>query len=397
MLEYVTAGESHGPQLTAIVKNFPSGVKIIDGDINRDLARRQMGYGRGGRMKIEKDKVEFLSGVRFGKTLGSPVTLVIKNRDYENWREVMNPAPIEGEGSKTVTRPRPGHADLAGCLKYNHRDARNILERSSARETAARVAVGALCRGFLKNFGIEVFSHVAQIADVSAQYAHLAFDEIKEKAEASDVRCSDEKAAEKMRKRIDELKKLGDTAGGIVEVAATGVPLGLGGVMNYDGKLDALLAQSLMSIQSVKGVEIGLGFGAASVPGSDVHDAIHYGTENVPQISGRGGSGRFYHSTNRAGGIEGGMSNGEPIIIRAAFKPIPTMMKPKRSVDLKTGEPFEASKERSDVCAVPAGGVVAESAVTFVLARAFMEKFGGDSLDEITRNYQAFVDYMDQY
>lgn len=386
MLVYLTSGESHGQQLTAIVSGFPAGVAVAAADINRDLARRQQGYGRGGRMAIEQDAVEILSGIRFGKTIGSPVTLAIKNRDWENWREAMKPDPGEPADPKSVTRPRPGHADLAGCLKYGHKDARNILERSSARETAARVAVGALCKCLLSEFNISVFSHVLRIGDVVAQELPEAFDELPKRAEDSDVRCADVAAAERMRERIREAKERGDTLGGVVEVIATGVPVGLGSCMNADSKLDGALAQAVMSIQSVKGVEIGMGFAAAAEWGSKVHDAISY-------TPGRG----FFHTSNNAGGIEGGMSNGEPIIVRAAFKPIPTMMTPKASVDLITKEPFEASKERSDVCAVPAAGVVAEAAVAFVLARAFLEKFGGDSLGEIRRNHQSYIESLKDY
>lgn len=386
MLNYITSGESHGPQLTAIVSGFPAGVAVLAADINRELARRQQGYGRGERMTIEQDKVEILSGVRFGKTIGSPVTLVIKNRDWENWREAMSPDPGEPADTKAVTRPRPGHADLSGCLKYAHKDARNILERSSARETTSRVAVGALCKRLLAEFGFVIFSHILRIGDVVAQELPKSFDELQKKTANSDVRCADAAAAEKMRGRIREAKERGDTIGGVVEIIAVGAPIGLGSCMSADAKLDAAIAQAVMSIQAVKGVEIGMGFAAAAVCGSNVHDAISYSPE-------RG----FYRTTNNAGGIEGGMSNGEPIIVRAAFKPIPTMMTPKASVDLITKEPFEASKERSDVCVVPAAGVVAEAAIAFVLARAFLEKFGGDSLDEIKRNHHSYIHYLKNY
>ncbi len=396
-MRYLTAGESHGQQLTAIVSGFPAGVPILAEDINRDLVRRQIGYGRGGRMKIEKDKVEILSGIRFGKSIGSPIALVIKNRDFENWREVMNPAPEPRDESRNVTHPRPGHADLAGCLKYAHTDARNILERASARETAARVAVGALCKRLFAEFGIEIFSHVVSICNVMANVADISYREIKERAEASDVRCADSVAADKMRTRIDEAKARGDTVGGIFEVVATGIPAGLGDVMNWDEKLDGLLTQALMSIQAVMGVEIGMGFGAARVFGSSVHDAIYFSKDPGDFPDGHGPSGGFFHKTNSAGGIEGGITNGEPIVLRAAHKPIPTMMKPKSSVDLITKEPFEASKERSDVCAVPAAGVVGEAAAVFVLARAFLSKFGGDSLAEIRRNYNAYLHYLAKY
>jgi len=397
MLRYLTAGESHGQQLTAIVSGFPAGVPILAEDINRDLARRQVGYGRGGRMKIESDRVEILSGVRFGNSTGSPITLVIRNRDFENWRTVMNPAPEGRDESRNVTRPRPGHADLAGCLKYAHTDARNVLERASARETAARVAVGAVCKRLLAEFGMEIFSHVMSICDVEADVSGITLSEIKQRAESSDVRCADAVAAEKMRAKIDEAKARGDTVGGIFEVVATGVPVGLGDVMNADERLDGLLAQALMSIQAVKGVEIGMGFGAAKVFGSKVHDAIYFAEDKSDFHDGQGPSGGFFHKANNAGGIEGGITNGEPIVLRAAHKPIPTMMKPKSSVDILTKEPFEASKERSDVCAVPAAAVVGEAAVAFTLARAFLEKFGGDSLSEIRRNYNGFVKYLQEF
>lgn len=397
MLRYQTAGESHGPGITAIVSGFPSGVPVNAETIDRDLARRQGGYGRGGRMKIEKDRVTFLSGIRFGRSMGSPITLAIKNRDYENWLEIMDPAPGDVDESRSVTRPRPGHADLPGCLKYAHHDARNILERASARETAARVAVGAVCKCLLGEFGIRVFSHVVRIGRVTAHAGDLSPDEIREKAEASDVRCVDEQAAKKMREHIDEAKSRGDTLGGLVEIVATGVPAGLGDVMNAEDKLDGLLAGALMSIQAVKAVEIGMGMKTTEVFGSEVHDAIFYSSESGEAIPGRGPSGGFYRKTNNAGGIEGGMTNGEPVIARAAFKPIPTMMTPKESVDMKSRHPFEASKERSDVCAVPAGGVVAEAALAFVVAKVFLRKFGGDSLLEIRRNFDAFVRYMKEF
>jgi len=397
MLRYQTAGESHGPGITAIVSGFPSGVPVNAETIDRDLARRQGGYGRGGRMKIEKDRVTFLSGIRFGRSMGSPITLAIKNRDYENWLEIMDPAPGDVDESRSVTRPRPGHADLPGCLKYAHHDARNILERASARETAARVAVGAVCKCLLGEFGIRVFSHVVRIGRVTAHPGDLSPDEIREKAEASDVRCVDEQAAKKMREHIDEAKSRGDTLGGLVEIVATGVPAGLGDVMNAEDKLDGLLAGALMSIQAVKAVEIGMGMKTTEVFGSEVHDAIFYSSESGEAIPGRGPSGGFYRKTNNAGGIEGGMTNGEPVIARAAFKPIPTMMTPKESVDMKSRHPFEASKERSDVCAVPAGGVVAEAALAFVVAKVFLRKFGGDSLLEIRRNFDAFVRYMKEF
>ena len=397
MLRYLTAGESHGPQITAIVSGFPAGVPVTASEINRDLSRRQKGYGRGGRMKIEKDTVEILSGVRFGKSMGSPVTLVVRNLDYETWREVMSPERGEPEEAHQVTRPRPGHADLAGCLKYGCKDARNILERASARETAVRVAVGALCKQLLSEFGMAVFSHVIQIGRVTSSVAGLTLQEIQERAEASEVRCADSAAAGEMKRIITEAAENGDTVGGVVEVIATGVPVGLGDVMNAEDRLDGVLAQAIMSIPAVKGVEIGMGFSAAGAPGSAVHDEIFFSRDERRIPAGHGPSGGFYRKTNNAGGVEGGMTNGEPVVLHAAFKPIPTMMKPKMSIDLVTKKPFEAAKERSDVCIVPAGGVVMEASVAFVLARAFLAKFGGDSLSEIQSNYNGYLNAMNQY
>lgn len=394
MLRYQTAGESHGPQLTAIVSGFPAGVPVTAEDINHDLVRRQKGYGRGDRMKIEKDRAQFLSGIRFGRSLGSPITLVIANLDFKNWQEVMTPLPVEEDTSRRVTRPRPGHADLPGALKFGHKDARNILERSSARETAARVAVGALCKTLLKEFKIEVFSHVIRIADVKADVSSLSLPEIKQAMNGSELSCADQKAAERMKKKIDEARAKGDTVGGVAEIIATGVPAGLGNVMNWDERLDGLLARAVMSIPSVKGVEIGMGFRAAGVFGSLVHDAIYYSHNETNALPGHGFAGGFFHQTNHAGGIEGGITNGEPVMVRAAFKPIPTMMTPKRSVDLITKEPFEASRERSDVCAVPAAAVVAEAVVAFIIAQAFIAKFGGDSLNELIRNYESYMNYL---
>jgi chorismate synthase len=397
MLRYQTAGESHGSQLTAIVSGFPAGVPVTPEDINRDLIRRQKGYGRGDRMNIEKDRIQILSGIRFGLSVGSPVTLVIPNLDFENWREVMSPLPGEEDTSRRVTRPRPGHADLPGALKFSHKDARNILERSSARETAERVAVGALCKTLLKEFNIDVFSHVIRIADVEARISSLSFIEIKEAALVSELSCADPDASERMKRKIDEAKAGGDTVGGVAEIVATGVPVGLGSVMNWDERLDGLLARAVMSIPSVKGVEIGIGFRATEMFGSLVHDAIFYSQSEVSALPGHGPSGGFYHDSNNAGGMEGGITNGEPIVVHAAFKPIPTMMTPKRSVDIVTKEAFDASRERSDVCAVPAAAVVAEAAAAFVLAQAFIAKFGGDSLDEIKRNYESYIDYLLQF
>lgn len=349
-------------------------------------------------MKIEKDRVEITAGVRHGKTLASPISMFIENKDWVNWLDIMSPDE-SGEGA-AVTRPRPGHADLAGGLKYNHKDLRNILERSSARETAARVAVGAVSKRLLHSFGINVYSWVSGIGEVfwdgSGRYS--GFDEIFAEAEVSDVRCPDKKASEKMKKAIDVAKKNGDSIGGVFEVVVTGVPPGLGSHVQWDRKLDGRLAQALMSIQAIKGVEAGIGFAAGSMPGSKTHDEIYYTSAKVS--SGNGfwpRHPRFYRKTNNAGGIEGGMSNGEPIVLRAVMKPIPTLYKPLRSVDIITKKPFAASVERSDTCAVPAAAIVAEAAVAFTLADVFLEKTGGDSAVEIERNYKGYLKQLAEF
>ena len=397
-LDYITAGESHGPQLTAIVRGIPAGLSLTVEEINADLARRQLGYGRGARMKIEKDTAAIRSGVRKGTTLGSPITLVVENRDYQVWMDQMAPEPGELDDRKVVTRPRPGHTDLAGALKYNHRDARNILERSSARETAARVAVGAVCRRFLAEFGITIYSHVVNLGGVAVDATGLTHEEIRENAEKSEFRVARGTDEPRMRQIVDGAKSEGDTVGGVYEVVALGVPVGLGCTMNWDDKLDARIAQGIISCQAIKGVGFGMAFGVADAPGSRVQDPIAYGRgpeqEAAAARAGRGPTGGFYHLSNNAGGIEGGISNGEPIIVRAAMKPIATLMKPLQSVDLHTKEPFDAVRERSDVCAVPAAGVVGEAIVAFVLARAFQEKFGGDSIAEIRRNYDSYTEYL---
>lgn len=405
-IRYLTAGESHGKGLTAIIEGVPSNLELPSECINKELSRRQLGYGRGGRMKIEKDTAQILSGVRFGKTIGSPIALFIENRDWENWQEIMSyeskaPIPdVVDPRSKAVTRPRPGHADLSGAIKYNHRDIRNILERSSARETAARVAAGAIAKRFLEEFGIRVFSWVTEIGGVripGSVYYPLSLAprsspfEVFNKAEKSEVRCPDSDAAESMKKRIDEARDNGDSLGGIFEIVVTGVPVGLGSHVQWDRKLNARLAMSLMSIQAIKGVEFGLGFEAARRPGSQVHDEILYSDKGA----GGGFQERtgFFRKTNHSGGIEGGMSNGEEIVLRAAMKPIPTLYKPLKSVDIETKEPFEAGIERSDICAVPAASVVGETAVAVEIANAMLDKFGGDSLEEVKRNYKGYVEY----
>ena len=386
MFRYLTAGESHGPQLTAIIEGLPSGVTILADGINRDLSRRQQGYGRGGRMKIETDSVEILSGVRWGETLGSPLTLVVKNRDWENWSGKMSPLPEFRDESIAVTRPRPGHADLTGAMKYDHRDVRNVLERSSARETAVRVAVGAVAKQLLGEFGIRVGGYVTGIGGVSVSAPDLPLEDLWLAAAESELFCCDRSADETMKKTIDDAKAAGDTLGGLVEVQVIGCPPGLGSYTHWDRKLDARLAMALMSIQAIKGVEVGMGFGVADRPGSRVHDEIFLDAARLDA----GSSTSYFRRTNNAGGIEGGMSNGEVIVVRAAMKPIPTLYKPLRSVDMLTHEPFEAAVERSDTCAVPAALVVAEAVVAIEIATAFLEKFAGDSLVEIRRNFEGY-------
>jgi chorismate synthase len=379
MLRFLTAGESHGELLMGIIEGMPAGLLIRVTDIDRDLARRQIGYGRGNRMKIEKDQVKIYAGVRWGRTLGSPIGLMIRNKDWENWRDKMSADPMFMNSAEPVTRPRPGHADLAGALKYGMTDIRNILERSSARETAMRVAVGSVAKRLLDEFGIEVISHVLSIGGVFAKVPKMSLRELKKRAEASELRCSDADAEKRMMRKIDEAKLAGDTLGGVFEVIVGGVPVGLGSHAHWDRKLDARLAGALMSVQAIKGVEVGAGFGVSNRPGSQVHDEIFWSRKEG-----------FYRKTNMAGGIEGGISNAEPIVLRAAMKPIPTLMKPLRSADLASKKPFKASVERSDVCAVPAAGVVAEAAVAIELAQVLVEKFGGDSLDEMKRNFAQY-------
>lgn len=400
MLRYLTSGESHGKQLTAILEGMPSGLKLTGASIDADLSRRQSGWGRGGRMKIETDRVEITSGVRWGATLGSPIAMNIRNRDWENWVDIMGPeVPASFDLSRTVTRPRPGHADLTGGIKYGHRDLRNILERSSARETAARVAVGAVAKRLLDEFGISVVSYVTEIGGVRwARSGAQSPERLFKSAEASKVRCPDEKISAAMMKRIDAARKNGDSLGGVFEVVATGVPPGLGSHVQWDRKLDALLAAALMSVQAIKGVEVGLGFSVGALPGSKVHDEIFYrkgGKKDPKGFWPRTPS--FFRKTNNAGGIEGGMSNGEPVVLRAAMKPIPTLYKPLRSVDIETKRPFKASVERSDVTAVPAAAVIGEAVVAFELAKAFLEKFSGDSVVEIERNYRGYLRQVSEY
>lgn len=381
---FLTAGESHGEALTAVIDGVPAGLHLTADHINEDLARRQRGYGRGGRMKIERDQVHISSGVRFGVTLGSPISLTIQNRDWENWQSTMavGAAP-PGTFAKTVTRPRPGHADLAGAMKYAHHDIRNVLERSSARETTARVAVAGVAKRLLSEFGISILSHVTEIGGIRVGPLEQAWEEVRQRAELSEVRCADPAAERAMIEAIDQAKATGDTLGGVFEVVALGCPVGLGSYVQWDRKLDGLLAQAFCSIHAIKGAEIGLGFEAARRPGSQVHDEILFDTDAG-----------FHRRSNGAGGLEGGVTNGQPVIVRAVMKPISTLRKPLRSVDVATKEAVEAVVERSDVCAVPAAGVVGEAMMAIVLGRVFLEKFGGDSIDEIRRNYDAYLEYL---
>ncbi|PWA12371.1 chorismate synthase [Pueribacillus theae] len=386
-MRYLTAGESHGPQLTAIIEGVPAGMPLIAEDINKELARRQKGYGRGRRMVIEKDQVQIKSGVRHGFTTGAPLTLVIENNDWKHWTKIMGSEPIteeeEKEMKRVITRPRPGHADLNGAIKYGHRDMRNILERSSARETTARVAVGAVAKKILSMFNIQVGGHVLVIGGVEAKAVdYESVEDLKARSEQSPVRCLDPEAEKKMIEAIDQAKKNGDSIGGIVEVVVEGVPIGLGSHVHYDRKLDGKIARAIMSINAFKGVEIGIGFEAAYLFGSQVHDEIVWDEENG-----------FNRRTNRLGGFEGGMTNGMPIVVKGVMKPIPTLYKPLESVDIETKEPFTASIERSDSCAVPAASVVAESVVAWEVANEFLNKFGEDRVSEIGENYKKYMEY----
>src|ERR1041384_708626 len=380
---FTTAGESHGRGLVGILEGIPAGLPVSAADVDVELKRRMGGYGRGARMKIESDHIEWLSGVRAGETLGSPIAMLIWNRDWEHWQDVMAPeadATPDPQGRRRqVTRPRPGHADLTGSLKYDRLDARDILERASARETVARVACGAVCKKLLREFSIEIGSHVAELGGVIAKPQAQVPSPLNEAADRSQVRCLDPDAEREIVARIDAAKAAGDTLGGIVEVVALGVPVGLGSHVSWDRKLDGRLAQALMSIPAVKGVELGLGFEAARRKGSEVHDEILPG---------------FARATNRAGGTEGGMTTGEPLLLRVAMKPISTLMSPLRTVDLKTGGPAQARSERSDVTAVPAMGVIAEAMLAIVVTEALLDKFGGDALSETKRNYDAYLAHV---
>lgn len=382
MFRFLTAGESHGPCLTMVVEGLPAGLVVDRVGIDADLQRRQGGYGRGGRMKIERDAVRFLSGVRHGKTLGAPITMQIENRDWVNWEERMSAEPVE-TSVEAVTRVRPGHADFTGAMKYGYTDIRNVIERSSSRETASRVAVGGLCRQFLAQFGVSIHSHVLSIVDVGYETPRPITregypDGMWEAVEASPMRCADTALTKKMIARILEAKHNGDTCGGVFEVVAFGVPIGLGSFSQWDRRLSARLGMAMMSIPSVKAMEIGAGFAATRTTGSHVHDVLRHGED-----------GHWFHLTNNAGGIEGGITNGEPLVVRVGVKPIPTLAHPLPSVDLATGENIDQSRyERSDVCVVPAAGVVGEAMMAIVLTEAILEKFGGDSMEEIMRHYR---------
>jgi len=390
MLTYRTAGESHGQALIALVEGIPSNLPVDFEFIDNELKRRQGGYGRGGRMKIEKDRVRFLSGVRHGKTLGSPIAMMIENRDWANWEEIMSVTEVSSEAAqkRSVTRPRPGHTDLAGSLKFNQVDARNILERSSARETTARVAAGGLAKVFLNTFGIEVLSHTTAIGSVRVpQDFAVTWEQLESLRSDEVVHCAIPEISDRMVQEIEKAQKEGDTIGGTFEVIARGIPTGLGSHTAWDTRLDGQLAQAMMSINAVKAVEVGIGVQGAFRKGSDVHDEIAYDQQSLS----------FRRLTNRAGGLEGGITNGEDVRVTGYLKPIPTLKKALRSVDMITKEPFVAQHERSDTCTVPAAGVIGETMVALVLARAFLEKFGGDSIEETSRNYAGYLEQLRSY
>lgn len=387
MLRFSTAGESHGKALVTIVEGVPAGVRILAEDINHQLARRQIGYGRGRRMKIETDRAEFISGVRAGESLGSPICLMIENKDWRNWEEIMSAAPLPGDPAarkRAVTRPRPGHADLAGMLKYDREDARDILERASARETAARVAAGSIARCILAHFGVSIGSFLTELGGIRAVSPSPLPPDINAAVDESQLRTFDSEAERMMVEMIDSAKRNGDTLGGVCEVVVTGLPVGLGSHVSWDRKLDGQIAGAVMSIQAVKGVEIGMGFEAAALPGSQVHDEI----TSAPESPLTGFASR---QTNNAGGLEGGITTGAPLRVRVAMKPISTLMKPLGTIDMNTGATAASTVERSDVTAVPAMGVVAEAMISIVLANAFMDKFGGDSLSQMQRSYSSYL------
>ena len=394
VISFHTAGESHGPGLVALMEGLPAGLPLqAERDIDPDLARRQGGYGRGRRMKIESDRVELMGGVRFGETLGSPLAMVVHNRDWENWRTAMNPNPPDPEGNPKALRslhlPRPGHADLVGVLKYGREDTRDILERASARETTARTACGAVARRLLGELGVRVASHVVSVGDVEAQAPRELPDDLNGEVDGSPLRTLDREAEERMKEAIDRAGEEGDTLGGVFEVVVRGLPVGLGSHVSWDGKLDGRLAHALMSIQAVKGVEIGAGFEGAQRRGSQVHDPI------VPD-PGNPRTGGYGRGSNGAGGLEGGVTTGQPLVLRVAKKPISTLRKRLPSVDIRDGTVGDAAVERSDVCAVPAAAVVGEAMVALVLADALLEKFGGDSLEETRRNLDSYLAYLSE-
>ncbi|HTU40244.1 MAG TPA: chorismate synthase [Candidatus Aquilonibacter sp.] len=390
MLRYFTAGESHGEVLIAFLSGVPAGLKVDQSLIDRELWRRQQGYGRGGRMKIERDTAHILSGVRHGMTIGSPISIQLENRDWKNWQEALPVTAGDPARHKRVASPRPGHADLAGALKYNFPEARYVLERASARESAARVAVGALAKAFLRELGIEVLSHVVAVGAISAE-TQVFWDQIQNLSRQEEIllNCADREIEQRMKNEVDKVLKTGDSVGGVFEVVAHGVPPGLGTYAQWDERLDAQLAGAVMSLQAVKAVEIGTGIAAAASPGSAVHDEIGYGTP--------GNFTEFTRNRNNAGGIEGGVSNGEEIRLRGYLKPISTLRRPLQSVDFETREPVSAAYERSDVCVVPAAGVAAEAMVALTLGRCALEKFGGDSMGETLRNFEGYRVQLQNY
>ncbi len=379
MLRYLTSGESHGQSLITIVDGIPSNIELNIEEINEELRKRQGGYGRGGRMKIEKDKINIIGGVRGKKTIGAPISFEIKNKDFENWKKYMSPMDEVDEQEKIVENVRPGHADLVGCLKYDFEDARNVLERSSARETASRVALGAICKQVLKNFNIEFASHVVQIGQIKDDKVY-DFNYIKNNVDNSEIRCVNKDLEEKIKMKIDECKKEGDTLGGIIEVRVKNLIPGIGSYTHFDKKIDAHLAMHLMGTQAIKGVEIGLGFEASALMGSEVMDEILYNKEEG-----------IIRKSNNLGGIEGGMTTGDEIIIRCAMKPIPTLYKPLDTININTLEKYKASVERSDSCAVPACSIVCENVVAFVICKFFLDKIGGDSLEDLKTNYNSYI------
>ncbi|ARF15480.1 MULTISPECIES: chorismate synthase [Sporosarcina] len=393
-MRYITAGESHGPQLTAIIEGLPAQMELTAEMINKELKRRQGGHGRGRRMQIEKDRVEISSGVRHGKTMGSPVTLTVVNDDWKHWTGIMGVEPLPEDVNpedvkRQITRPRPGHADLVGGMKYGHRDLRNVLERSSARETTMRVAIGAVAKQFLRQLGIETVAHVTEIGGIKtdpAAYADLSIEELRAIIEEDAVYCADADASVKMTAAIDDIKKRGDTLGGVVEVIIEGCPPGIGSYVQFDRKMDGKLAGAMMSINAFKGVEVGLGFDMAKMPGSEVHDEISWNEELG-----------YYRKSNRLGGLEGGMTTGMPIVVRGVMKPIPTLYKPLESVDIDTKEPFVATIERSDPCAVPAASVVAEHVIATEMAKAIMEEFRSDTMDGLQKDIEQYRQYVKEF